>query len=300
MAEPHVDLSDDLTIIRIAYVPGTLDPARVFRAMAGLIDAFHRIDRHLAQTVSVTVEPLVVLERVEAGSIRAILRTILTQVPDDALQNLDLRPILGQYLVRGKHRLLEWADGKQRVPSLPEVKELQQELRRQAPQTMTDRLLPPAVVPTEDLLWDLEALSRAVAHLKGGDSAEFISRRDQTRIETRLVVTREDIESLLTQEMVTSENQMLLLVKKPDYLGNSMWEFRLGEKNIDAKMMDELWLERFRRSEIPLRPGDALRARVKTEIARGFEGEEVSVKYYVLRVSGVVHDANPHQGDMLG
>jgi hypothetical protein len=57
--------------------------------MAGMIDAFARIDRHVARAVSVSVEAQVILERAEAGSIRAVLRTILNQVDDDALRTLD-------------------------------------------------------------------------------------------------------------------------------------------------------------------------------------------------------------------
>jgi hypothetical protein len=89
--------------------------------------------------------------------------------------------------------------------------------------------------------------------LQHGDSAGFVSRYEQTRIETRLRVSPAE----------------------PDYFGNSMWEFRLGERIIEAKMLVEEWLQRFRRQEIPLQPGDALRAIVRIETARGFEGHDV-------------------------
>lgn len=295
----QVSLGEDVTVIQIDYTPDTPDPGRVFRSMAGLIDALHRVDRHLARTVTTTVEPIVLLERVEAGSIRAVLRTLLKQVDDDALRNLDWKPLVGQYLVKGKHRLLKWLDGRPRILSRAEVVELQQELRALAPPLMTDRLLPPAPVTVEDLLWDMEAVSRAVVDLAPGDSAKFISQGETSRIETRLIVTEREIESLLTQEVDKSTTEMILLVKKPDYLGNSMWEFRVAERVVEAKMLDEDWLLRFRRQEIALRPGDALRARVRTETARGFEGHDVAVDYYVLEVLGVIHVRPGEQSGML-
>src|SRR5258708_7097366 len=101
--------------------------------MAGLIEAFHRIDRDLAHSLSATVEPQILLERIEAGSIRALLKTILVQVDDDALHNLDWKPLVGQYLVRGKHRLLHWLDGRPKIAARADVIDLQRELRLIAP-----------------------------------------------------------------------------------------------------------------------------------------------------------------------
>ena len=291
------DASDDVTVIELNYEPGTPDPGRIFRSMAGLIDAFSRVDRHLARSVAVSIEPQVVLERVEAGSIRSILRTLLIQVDDDALRNLDWKPLIGQYLVQAKHAILRKLDGRPRITSRAEVIELQQELVELAPREI--HMLPPAPISTEDLLWDIEAISSAVAELNQTDSAKFISRFDETRIETRLRITADDIEFLLTKETASTTSEQLLLIKKPDYLGNSMWEFRLGDRPIEAKMLDRDWLERFHRQEIPLRPGDALRAVVKIETAEGFEGHAVATHYYVMTVLQVVSVPPYRQTDFL-
>lgn len=291
------DLADDVIVIKIDYEAGTPDPGRVFRSMAGLIDAFSRIDRHLAHAVAAHVEPEVILERVEASSIRAVLRTLLLQVDDEALRTLDWKPLIGQYLVRAKHALLRRLDGRPRITSRAEVVEIQQELLKLAPADI--HLLPAAPIAVEDLLWDIEAMSRAVAELRADDSAEYITSEGETRIETRLRITSDEIESLLTQDVITSDSEQTLLVKKPDYLGHSMWELRLGERAIEAKMLDEEWLDRFRRQEIPLRPGDALRVLMRMETVRGFEGSEVAVHYYVRRVLGVVPISIPHQPDLL-
>jgi hypothetical protein len=66
-----------------------MDPSRVFRAMAGLIDASYQLDRQLAHTLATPIEPQVVLERVEAGSIKAYIRTLLVQEDNEALRTLD-------------------------------------------------------------------------------------------------------------------------------------------------------------------------------------------------------------------
>lgn len=122
--------------------------------MAVLIEAFQDLDRHLAKAVTVSVEPEVLLERVEAGSIRAVLRTVLRQIDDDALRGLDWKPLIGQYLVAGKHRLLKWLEGRHAILTRTEVLGLQRELASLAPDSIEDRLLPPADVPLGQLLGD--------------------------------------------------------------------------------------------------------------------------------------------------
>jgi hypothetical protein len=164
---------EDVSVIVLNYEPGTTDPSRVFRAMAGLIDASYQLDRHLAHTLATAIEPQVVLERVEAGSIKAYIRTLLVQVHDEALRTLDWRPLIGQYLVKGKHIFLDWLDERARITTREEVQDLQRQLQEAAPPLMADRILPAAPVPVRDLLADVEAIAKAVAPLQKGDSVEI-------------------------------------------------------------------------------------------------------------------------------
>src|SRR4051812_25278065 len=138
--------------------------------MAELIEAFHAIDRDLAHAVSVDVHAEVLLERVEAGSIKAFVRTVLLQVPDDALKDLNWKALVGQYLVRSKHAILRWLDGREKIGSRVEVVELQQDIARLAP-AMSRQLLPAGTVPIERLLEDLQLISVAVVELRPEDAA---------------------------------------------------------------------------------------------------------------------------------
>ena len=91
---------------------------------------------------------------------------------------------------------------------------------------------------------------------------------------------------------------MLLLEKKPDYLGVSMWEFRNYEHPIDAKILDLEWLRRFQNREVDVRPGDSLRAFVKTEVKYGFQSEVVAVHHSVLEVREVIPQERDAQIDL--
>lgn len=298
MAASAPNLDSDVTIIQVDYEPRTSDPSRVFRSMAELIEAFHAIDRDLARAVSVSVDVEIILERVEAGSIKAFIRTILQHADDDALRNLDWKPLVGQYLVRGKHAILGWLDGKDKIASRAEVIELQEAIARLAPAAPRE-LLPAGTVPIERLLEDVQLISIAVAELRPDDSAVLISAIDVTPVERRIRVTSEDITQLLTQETTSTQAPMKLLVKKPDYLGNSKWEFKHGDHALEAKIADLDWLARFQSGQIDLKPGDALHATVKSEIARGFEGNIVETRHEVLKVLTIIPSASGEQDGLL-
>jgi hypothetical protein len=154
-------------------------------------------------------------------------------------------------------------------------------------------------VPTDRLLTEIKQITDAVAGLEPGDHVVYVSSIDETPLDTSLRVSSDEIERLLTEEVLVSESEHLLLVKRPDYLGNSRWEFRLGDRSIEAKLLDNAWLEDFRAGRIPLHPGDALRALVRTEVYRGFEGQIVATRHQVLKVIDVVHGEGETQISFL-
>jgi hypothetical protein len=288
-----------LAYIEIDYEPRSEDPARVFRAMALLIDAFHEIDKDLLGAVSVTLEPVLILDRIEEGSIRAYLRTLLRHLDDDALKNLDWKPLVGQYLVKGKHALLQWLERQESTPTRSEVAELQTVLQELAPPPQSGQRLLPERIPAERIYRDTQRITAAVEVLSARDRVTYVSVEQTTSIDTSLQLSDEDIELALTDEVVTSETELILLVKKPDYLGNSRWEFRNGDKALDARMGDRAWLDRFQAGAITLHPGDSLRAKVRSELLRGFEGNVVGVRHEVLEVLQVVRQDEATQVELI-
>ena len=116
------------------------------------------------------------------------------------------------------------------------------------------------------------------------------------------VTSRLDIESIealaVSHTEVHSVPNMVIFVKKPDYLGSSMWEFRHGKRSISAKIEDEDWLKRFQNRSVDVRPGDALRCRVRVELLYGFDNELLEEKHHVEEVHDVLE--NKYRQDALG
>lgn len=264
--------------------------------MARLIDALQATDRDLVESLGVGFYPVLVLERVEAGSIRALVRTVLQQIDDTALHDLEWRPLVGQYLVRAKHAMLRWLDGRETIASRSELQDLQHAVARELPSPVAGHLQLPTAPPLARLLRDVQGMSEALHELGPGDTATLQGDGLTTAFNKGLELSSSRIEDLLTDETTVSESELRLLVKKPDYLGRSRWEFRYDQHVIEARIDDDDWLAAFRVGQVVLRPGDALQALVRSEVRSGFEGSVVSTRFTIVRVFRVVRGIQDEQG----
>ena len=90
MNTPIQRLESDFAV-EIDFEPEAgFDPARVFKSMSQLIDAFRDIDMRLVTAIHSDITPVLMLEDIEAGSLRTWLRSRLDLIPaDDVLRQGD-------------------------------------------------------------------------------------------------------------------------------------------------------------------------------------------------------------------
>ncbi|WP_373504271.1 hypothetical protein [Aestuariivirga sp.] len=96
--------------LTIDFKKGEGNPRRVFDAASLMIEGFERIDALTIGSIDSEIEPLLVLEDVEAGSIKIWLKNVLKATDDQALKEMDWKPAVGKYLVRAKYIALKWLD----------------------------------------------------------------------------------------------------------------------------------------------------------------------------------------------
>ena len=94
----------------IDFEKGAGDPRRVFEAAGTLVDAFEILDGALLNVVDSNIQTLMVLEDVEAGSLRVWLKNLLNRIPDEALKDLEWKKAVGHYLVKAKYLILKFCD----------------------------------------------------------------------------------------------------------------------------------------------------------------------------------------------
>jgi hypothetical protein len=291
--------SDSDFALVVNFPPGTENPSRIFGAITELIEAFSSFDAELIKSVDVNLKPVLVLEDIQGGSIRIWFGNLLKALDDDGIKNLDWKPLIGQYLVKGKYMILKAIERTPTISSRKELIGLRDELQQLAESTSTNKLFPTAApIELPRLITGMRQVSSALSRLGPGETAEYETTEGKVSVNPAFRLTDEEFEQLLTAETIISISLMILKVKKPDYLGESMWEFRHEGRSVQARVEDIGWLRRFQNREIDVRPGDAIRASVRVEVKYGFDGDVVAKHHIIERVDDVLR-YNPKQDGLF-
>lgn len=152
----------------------------------------------------------------------------------------------------------------------------------------------------ENLIDSIQKFESIKELLVNGDKAELIL-TDGTRVPIKQSVTV-DIEKLreeATREILVQDDHVIILVvRKPDYLADSQWQLRHNDKNFVAIIEDKEWLSKFQHRKLDVRPGDALRCKVRVETAHSHSNNVISQKHCITQVLGGVE--NPGKDDLSG
>lgn len=267
--------------------------------MTALIDAFQEIDVFLAHSIATTIEPLTLLEDIEAGSLRVWLRNVLNTVDDESLKTGEWKKVVGAFLVRAKRIIINWTEERTEVISEEELTSLQQSILNEAAATEVLRIPMYNSISTRQIAQSVELVSNATKFLGSSDSIKYLSGDSPAvNFNQSFNVVPGSLTELLVHESLTNEAQMILMVKKPDFLGDSKWEFRHGTGAIIAKMLDIHWLGSFRHGGVALLPGDALRAEVRSTVRYGYDGDVIDLLYEVTKVIDVIRAIRPIQREL--
>src|SRR3990172_10072004 len=101
-------------------------------------------------------------------------------------------------------------------------------------------------------------------------------------------IVPETIEGMLTRETITHEEVRIMKVKKPDYLGESQWEFRFAGAAISAKIAHQEWLRQFQNREINVRPGDGLRVKLEIIVSYDHNNDVIEMHHRIIEVLDVI------------
>jgi hypothetical protein len=276
--------------LRIDFKRGEQNPYRIFQAADLMIRALQGLDATLVRAIDTKIEPIMVLEEIESGSLIIWLRNILTATDDEALKKLDWKPAVGKYLVRAKHAYIRWANRSEPERTLMD---LGREILSIAKETDVLQMPIYGAPPIQELVEAAKEVEAAKSPLiPGEDKISYIS-PGETDVDFDLTVrwAPEDLISLAVKETAKFENMpMTLIVRRPDYLGSTKWDFRHGGRQISARIDDREWLSLFQSRKIDVRPGDALKCLVTAEHSYGYDNELIRDNITVTKVIEILEN----------
>lgn len=274
--------------IEIDYERDSLRPERIFSAMANLLSSFQQFDNSLSGSLSADVQAVLILRDIQSGSVRVWINNQI-KIIDKALSNKrDCLSKVGNYLGKGKRRLLDFIKDRNQVDSKIDLEILNSDLFELAKATDLLDIPTYSAISPKELAMDLEKISLSVIPLLEQDKVQFYDIEGMIPINKAFRFQVELSEELLTEKRTTFDSDALLTIKRPDYLGNSMWDLRRDGHPLVAHITDQDWIDKFRSRVIPISPGDALHARLRTETKYDSQGEVLSTGWEVIRVFKVV------------
>ena len=265
--------------------------------MSQLITTFQGFDETFIRTLGIKATPSLTLEDIQAGSIKTWLRTSLESIDDSDLKKLNWKRVVGTFLVQAKHGLLSFLKDNPSIESAGQLLALENRIKALADSTQI-RHIPLYLPPSRtQLLSNIVRLRRAVTYLAVDDHANFIFEETEIEIEKHVEISEKAMEEVFAKEDI-SESELVVRVKKPDFLGTSKWDLKFAEHTVQAKILDAAWLDQFQKQQITVRPGDSLRVRLRTAVRYDQVGGVVSTNHEVFEVKEVLPKPSMDQAEL--
>lgn len=283
-----VEITPDFGI-EIQFDNKTESPAKAFRILSEILEALHSVDIDLLGSIDSQIQPITLLEDLQKGSVKGWFKNLLERVPDEGLKDLDWKKAVGHYLVKGKYIIIKFLEKKTAITSREELKILEGDLYTLAKEANVKQIPSYTPIPTAKLVGSIRKISNSLQYADEDSHIIYMaSKEEKADFNLEFNFSPESIEDLLTKEIITSETEMILKVKKPDYLGDSQWELRHEKTAILVKIADMSWLRQFQERQVNVRPGDSLRAKVKISVNYDHNNEVIGTHYEIIQVLDII------------
>ncbi len=278
----------DKFYFQISFEKNSENPERIFKTMQNLIEAIRIVNNDLLSSVPFKIDPVLTLSDVTSGSIKTWMRNQLKSIDEGDIRDLNIRRIIGGYLLQGVRTLIKSLEKGDKVISRKLIENTQQELIDMARTTELNGQIIYKPIEQYKVFRDMSALNKAIQPLSSNDLAKYGYESEDIAIRYSEYLAETEPIDIIGVETKIIENPMVLQIKKPDYLGNSKWEFRHGGRQISGKILDKQWLSKFQRGQIIILPGGAIKARVRFVMYFDSEGTLISDKYEIIEVLGEI------------
>jgi hypothetical protein len=142
-----------------------------------------------------------------------------------------------------------------------------------------------------------DAIQRAKTQFKNGERLTITldSRDYDVQLDKRWLPS-EHLPATPVEQELSNDVDMVLISRKPDFLAKTQWQFRHGKAPVSAAMDVPNREREFHQGKHPLKPGDALRVRMRFEYHYDQNGDLADQKATAIKVYGVIQASGPPDG----
>ncbi len=144
---------------------------RVFGATYRFIQACEECSQSLVGSIGISIDPVIVLEDIEAGSIKTRFRIFYKSEGEEALKSGNLWRIISTYIIEGYKIIFNKTNQTDQQPSL---RSIQSDLYQLSQDTELEHLGIRRPISDEDMIEIIEKFDSIKDYLITGDKAEFL------------------------------------------------------------------------------------------------------------------------------
>lgn len=275
--------------ITVTYDKAAPNPEKVFFGIGKLIESFQYLDSQLVHCVDSNIRAEIVLDNVEKGSIKLWLANVLRSIDDDAVLSGDYKKAIAPFLVKGKYYILGKLGAVNQIEDAEFVEEMENELYAIARDSKINTLNCYSMPTREELLEGISKVGDAFAEFGEKESIQMTDAEGNTIVlNKKFRLPMSDISQFCSGEIIENDTECILKVRRPDFLGETEWDFRLQDQAIKGAIKDTEWLNRCLSRKITVLPGDSLRVILHDTATYDPSGNLIKHKYYIKKVIGVL------------
>lgn len=275
--------------VKLDFQQGTENPARLFYSFAEILNGLSSLDLLLAKSIDSDIDAKLILNDIKKGSILADLNSVFSVTRQKL--NVEIgRTDTQEFLDRSRRAVLETA--KKKTIGINELEELNKKIDEAASDSNLQDSFNYFSPDPLDLAQSINQISQATDKLHDNEtySVKDDSNKSITLDRTTGKIDMESIELALTHEVLENESEALYLIKKPDFLGDTQWEFKYGARNLKAKILHNEWLDEFHSGRVVVVPGDSLKVRIRHTAKYNKHGHLISEKIEITKIIDIKHN----------
>ncbi|MFT5646798.1 MAG: hypothetical protein ACI976_001483 [Aureispira sp.] len=276
--------------IRLDFKRETVDPSRLFKSFAEIIEGLNSLDHLIAESVNSKIKSNIVLDDIEKGSLIGKFYERLVISEDGIIDDAQDEEKIERFVEESRAESLKFiADKRSSVEDLISLKEKIVEIADNTEISETFNYAEPDILKLAETI---NKVNDATENLNDNESFELKSANKQIKgIKTgtpKIDIT--EVENALTVNQIINESELFYLIKKPDFLGDSAWGFKHGKKSVTVKILDEDWLNQFHAGQVIVVPGDSLKVLVSQTSKYNRNGYLISEKFEIIKVLNIIHN----------
>lgn len=278
--------------ITFDYVKGKTDIIALFTDIVDILQNFDKLNNTLCRSIDSNIKASSYLLDIEKGSIKVFLTDILNSVPDDVLKEGDYKKIIGVFLVKAKHLILQKLNSTKQLPLAQRETELFNCVSEEYKKLPNNNLFQKELNKNEIL----SAINAVVQSSKKVDKVSFCRQNDFPEI----IDTTFEYVSLETskENKKTNSFDVSLIIKKPDLLTTSKWEFIFIDRKITATIEDSDFLNKVKLGEVSFCSNMEMSCRIRTEVLFSDNQEPEEAKYFIEKVHSI-KNSTEHKQNLL-